>query len=345
MARARSCSPFSASRKPIRSTSSIASRRCCRTSRTHLPRGPSLACPQRPLRLDPRRGDDVQFTLLLTIALVIMVIFLFLRRVTATIIPALAVPISLIATLGACTCSISASTTFRCSALTLSVGLVVDDAIVMLENIYPPHGGGGSRRRSRPLSRAAARSASPSSRSRVSLVAVFIPVLLMGGDRWPDFQRVRPCRDDGASLASAFVSLTLTPMLCPKMLPANQARRAENRRSPIFERGFEAVTRRYRRALAASLRHQPLIMLVFLATLLGTAWLLHHAERFFPAGGYRPAFGFNRSAPGYFVRRHGRSAAAADDVFRNSPYVTNVASIVGSSGQAQASMPAVCSSS
>jgi hydrophobic/amphiphilic exporter-1 (mainly G- bacteria), HAE1 family len=151
----------------------------------------------------------VQLTLLLTIALVIMVIFLFLRRITATIIPALAVPISLVATLGAMYLLNFSIDNISLLGLTLAVGFVIDDAIVMLENIY---------RHMEEDGLAPFEAALAGSREigftiisiTVSLVAVFIPVLLMGGIIGRIFNEFAVVVTV-AILASAFVSLTLTP--------------------------------------------------------------------------------------------------------------------------------------
>src|SRR6185436_5006309 len=153
--------------------------------------------------------DDVQFTLLLTIALVVMVIFLFLRRVSATIIPSLAVPISLIATLGGMYLLGFSIDNISLLGLTLAVGLVVDDAIVMLENIVRHMDEDGL-----PPFEAALKGSREIGFTimsiTLSLVAVFIPVLLMGGvigRIFNEFALVVTM----AIVASAFVSLTLTP--------------------------------------------------------------------------------------------------------------------------------------
>src|SRR5215470_827240 len=159
---------------------------------------------------------DVQLTLLLTIGLVILVIFLFLRRVTATIIPALAVPISLIATLGAMYLLNFSIDNISLMGLTLAVGLVVDDAIVMLENIY---------RHMEEEALGPFEAALKGSREigftimsiTLSLVAVFIPVLLMDGIIGRIFNEFAVVVTV-AIAASAFVSLTLTPMLASKIL-------------------------------------------------------------------------------------------------------------------------------
>ena len=272
---------------------------------------------------------DVQFTLALTIALVILVIFLFLRQVTATIIPALAVPISLIATLGAMYLFNFSIDNISLLGLTLAVGLVVDDAIVMVENIH---------RHMEEDGLGAFEAALKGSREigftiisiTVSLVAVFIPVLLMGGIIGRIFNEFAVVVTV-AIVASAFVSLTLTPMLAAKILPppdkpderpaAAGARTSSAASTPCCA----ATTARCR----SSLRHKPLMLVVFFATLAGTAWLLMvDAQGPVPAGGHRPAFGVDRGAPGRLVRRDGRRCSSRSTTrIRTSPHVANVASI------------------
>jgi HAE1 family hydrophobic/amphiphilic exporter-1 len=216
---------------------------------------------------------DVQMTLGLTVALVILVIFLFLRKVTATIIPALAVPISLIATLGAMYLLNFSIDNISLLGLTLAVGLVVDDAIVMVENIH---------RHMEEDGLGAFEAALKGSREigftiisiSISLVAVFIPVLLMGGIIGRIFNEFAVVVTT-AILASAFVSLTLTPMLAAKILPKPEPPgTVRTGWSAYFERGFDAVLRGYDRTLQVSLRHKPWMLLVFFATLAGTVWLL-----------------------------------------------------------------------
>jgi len=161
---------------------------------------------------------DVQTTLTIAVALVVLVIFLFLRSLSATIIPALAVPVSLVATCGAMYMLGYSINNMTMLALTLSVGFVVDDAIVMLENIVRHIEGG-----MRPFE-AALKGSREIGFTIVSitlaLIAVFIPVLLMGG------MVGRVFREFAVTIAvtillSGFVSLTLTPMLCARVLKAH----------------------------------------------------------------------------------------------------------------------------
>jgi len=273
---------------------------------------------------------DVQLTLLLTIALVILVIFLFLRRVTATIIPALAVPISLIATLGAMYLLNFSIDNISLLGLTLAVGLVVDDAIVMLENIY---------RHMEEDNLGPFEAALKGSREigftivsiTVSLVAVFIPVLLMGGiigRIFNEFAIVVAV----AIFASAFVSLTLTPMLAAKILRKPEHNERQPRWSVIFERAFDWSLRGYDRSLRYSLRHPMLMLAIFLATLLGTAWLVYATPK-----GFFPQEDIGQLSVSTEARQDVSYAAMVGlqqqvaDAFRRSPHVANVASIIGGS--------------
>ena len=179
---------------------------------------------------------DVKFTLGLTIALVILVIFIFLRRVSATIIPSFAVPISLIATLGVMYLMHFSIDNISLLGLTLAVGLVVDDAIVMLENIFRHMEEEGLNAFDAALLGSREIGFTILSIS-LSLVAVFIPVLLMGGvigRLFNEFAIVVTC----SILASAFVSLTLTPMLCSRLLvlPANGHDFAQGTDRPVRTR-------------------------------------------------------------------------------------------------------------
>jgi HAE1 family hydrophobic/amphiphilic exporter-1 len=274
---------------------------------------------------------DVQLTLLLTIALVIMVIFLFLRRVTATIIPALAVPISLIATLGVMYVLNFSIDNISLLGLTLAVGLVVDDAIVMLENIY---------RHMEEEGLVPFEAALKGSREigftimsiTVSLVAVFIPVLLMGGVIGRIFNEFAIVVTV-AIFASAFVSLTLTPMLAAKILRKPEHDERRPRWSVLFERGFEATLRNYDRSLQYCLRHQSLMLIVFFATLVGTAWMVMGAKK-----GFFPQEDIGQLSVSTEARQDisfdamvGLQEQVAN-AYRLSPHVANVASIVGSTG-------------
>lgn len=221
--------------------------------------------------------SDVQFTLGLTIALVVLVIYLFLGRVSATIVPALAVPLSLVTTFGAMYLFGYSIDNISLLGLTLSVGLVVDDAIVMLENIMR-HIEDGMPVRQAALQGAAEVSYTIVSMS-ISLIAVFIPILLMGGvvgRLFNEFGMVVAL----AIVASAVVSLTVTPMLGSRMSDRHHRPSLIVR---IFDRGFEKTLRGYDRSVGWCLRNRTVIMLVFLASVGGSIYLFKTLpSSFFP---------------------------------------------------------------
>jgi HAE1 family hydrophobic/amphiphilic exporter-1 len=223
---------------------------------------------------------DVQTTLTIAVALVVLVIFLFLRSLSATIIPALAVPVSLVATCGAMYMLGYSINNMTMLALTLSVGFVVDDAIVMLENIVRHIEGG-----MRPFE-AALKGSREIGFTIVSitlaLIAVFIPVLLMGG------MVGRVFREFAVTIAvtillSGFVSLTLTPMLCARVLKAHHEGERQNFVLRGFERIFKSWLRAYEVTLDIVLKHRFATLLVTISTLVATAWLyIGIPKGFFP---------------------------------------------------------------
>jgi HAE1 family hydrophobic/amphiphilic exporter-1 len=271
---------------------------------------------------------DVQWTLALTIALVILVIFLFLRRVSATVIPALAVPISLIATLGAMYLFNFSIDNISLLGLTLAVGLVVDDAIVMVENIY---------RHIEEEGLSPFEAALKGSREigftiisiTVSLVAVFIPVLLMGGIIGRIFNEFAVVVTT-AIAASAFVSLTLTPMLAAKILAKPAKDERVPRWSQYFERGFDAVLRGYDRTLQIAMRHNVLVLIVFFLTLAGTAWLILVTPKgLFPQEDIGQLSVSTEARQDISFEAMVALQQKVADAYRKSPHVANVASIVG----------------
>src|SRR3989441_5651946 len=223
---------------------------------------------------------DVQFTMLLTLALVIMVIFLFLRNVWATVIPSLALPFSIIGTFAIMYLLGYSLDNLSMMALILSVGFVVDDAIVMLENIYRHVEMGED-----PLTASLVGSREIGFTivsMTLSLAAVFIPVLFMGGVLGRLFREfsVTICV---AILISGVVSVTLTPMLCSMFLKkphahagaggAGQAGVAGTTFGAMTERAFQWLLGSYDRTLQMVLRHRPATMGMFVAALIGTAAL------------------------------------------------------------------------
>jgi hydrophobe/amphiphile efflux-1 (HAE1) family protein len=221
---------------------------------------------------------DVEFTLALTIGLVVMVILLFLRNVRATLIPAVTVPLSLLGATAAMYLLDFSLDNLSLMALTIAVGFVVDDAIVVVENIYR-HIEAGTPPLQSALKGAREIGFTVLSIS-ISLVAVFIPLLLMGGIIGRLFREFA-LTVTAAIAVSVVVSLTLTPMLCSRFL--NQHAEHHGRVYRAIEWGFEALIDRYRRALDVVLRHQPLALMVFFATMALTAVLfLVIPKGFFP---------------------------------------------------------------
>jgi HAE1 family hydrophobic/amphiphilic exporter-1 len=213
---------------------------------------------------------DVQETLLIAIGLVVLVIFLFLRTVSATIIPALAVPISLVATFAVMYLLGFSINNMTLLALTLSVGFVVDDAIVMLENIVRHIEGG-----MRPFE-AALKGAREIGFTIISitfsLIAVFIPVLLMGGMVGRVFREFA-VTVSVAIILSGFVSLTLTPMLCARVLRAHHAGEKQLAPLRLFEAIFNGMLRFYEVTLDWVLRHRFIMLMVTFATMVATVVL------------------------------------------------------------------------
>jgi multidrug efflux pump len=212
---------------------------------------------------------DVQFTLLLSVALVVMVVFIFLRSGRATVIAGVALPVSLIATFGVMWfCGFSLDN-LSLMALTIGTGFVVDDAIVMIENIVRHLEKGA-----RPL-RAALDGASEIGFTVISLtlslIAVFIPLLFMTGIVGRMFSEFALTLTI-AVVVSAVVSLTLTPMMCARLL-----KKEEEKAHGLIGRAFNGlmngVIESYRITLEWVLRHQPLTLLVTVATLAITIWL------------------------------------------------------------------------
>ena len=275
--------------------------------------------------------DDVQFTLGLTIAVVVLVIFLFLRSISATVIPAVAVPISLIATLGVIYLLGFSIDNISLMGMTLAVGLVVDDAIVMLENIL---------RHMEDYGLSAFEAALEGSREigftivsiSVSLVAVFIPVLLMGGvvgRILNEFAVVVTV----AILASMFVSLTLTPMLCSRLLlspptTSTGGRSAHNERKGLFLRGYD-------RTLTFCLKHRLLVLIIFLASSVLSVWLLQVSPKgFFPQEDIGQLQVTTEARQDVSFDAMVRLQSQVADVFSKSPYVAHVGQSVGGSANA-----------
>jgi HAE1 family hydrophobic/amphiphilic exporter-1 len=275
---------------------------------------------------------NVQETLSIAICLVILVIFLFLRKVSATIIPALAVPVSLIGTCAAMYAFGFSINNMTLLALTLSVGFVVDDAIVMLENIVR-HVEGSMRPYEAALKGSREIGFTIISIT-FSLIAVFIPVLLMGGMVGRVFREFA-VTIAVAIIVSGFVSLTLTPMLCARVLKGETAE--EHRREMwilcMFEALFERMKSTYEWSLDLVLRHRSIMLTVTLATIAGTIWLYIVVPKgFFPVEdtGYVIGITEGNTDIGFpAMVEHQRKVA---DIVRKDPAVAYINSTVGAGG-------------
>jgi len=271
---------------------------------------------------------DVEFTLLLTIGLVILVIFLFLRNLSATVIPSLAVPMSIVGTFAVMYLLGYTVDNLSLMALVLSVGFVVDDAIVMLENIVR-HMEGGEGRLEAALKGAKEIGFTILSMT-LSLAAVFIPVLFMGGvvgRLLHEFAVVIGV----AILVSGFVSLTLTPMACSRFLrPPTES---HGRLYALSERVFDGMLRLYDRTLKRVMGHPRLTLAVLGLTLVFTAYLFVVIPKgFLPDEDTGNIFVFTEAAQDISYDAMVRNQQAAAAIVRKNPYVDAFFSGIGASG-------------
>jgi multidrug efflux pump len=273
--------------------------------------------------------EDVQFSLMLTIALVVMVIFLFLRSVRATIIPSVAVPLSLIGTFGVMYLLGYSLNNLSLMALTISTGFVVDDAIVMIENIsrYIEEG-------ETPLQAALKGSEQIGFTIlslTISLIAVLIPLLFMGdivGRLFREFAVTLAV----TILVSAVVSLTLTPMMCAKLL-RHQKKEDETWFYRKSENVFNAVIAFYGRTLKFVLRFRTITLIVTFATLVGTILLYIYVPKgFFPVQDTGVILGVSEAPQSVSFRAMGeRQQALATEILKD-PAVDSLSSFIGIDG-------------
>jgi len=222
---------------------------------------------------------DVEITLILSIGLVILVVFLFLRNWRSTLIPSVAVPVSLVGTFGVMYLLGYSIDNLSLMALTVATGFVVDDAIVVIENITR-HLEQGMKPREAAFKGAEEIGFTVFSIS-LSLIAVFIPILLMGGIVGRLFREFAVTLSI-AILVSMLISLTTTPMMCARLLRGHDEER-HGRLYAASERGFDWILKRYETSLAWVLRHQPLILFVTLLTMAATVYLYIKVPKgFFP---------------------------------------------------------------
>jgi HAE1 family hydrophobic/amphiphilic exporter-1 len=268
---------------------------------------------------------DVQFTMMLTISLVVMVIFLFLRNLSATVIPSLAVPMSIIGTFSVMYLLGYSLNNLSLMALTLCVGFVVDDAIVMLENIVRHMEQG-----ERPL-QAALRGSKEISFTIVSmtlsLAAVFIPVLFMGGivgRLLHEFAVTIAV----AILISGFVSLSLTPMLCSRYLRPQHGQR-HNWLFLLFEKFFRGMHRWYDVSLQFCMRHHVSTMALAAAMVVVTVYLYTLVPKgFLPSEDTGQISGITEGVQGIAFDAMKERQARVADIIRNDPNVESFMSSV-----------------
>jgi len=277
--------------------------------------------------------NDVKFTLLLTVCLVVLVIFLFLRNISATIIPSLALPFSIIGTFAAMYLLDFSIDNISLMALTLSVGFVVDDAIVMLENIvrHMEQGEGvmeaalnGSREISFTILS-----------MTLSLVAVFIPVLFMGGIMGRVLHEFA-VTISMAILISGFVSLTLTPMLCSRFLRPLGAEK-HGRLYLFMERFFEGMLSYYDRTLQKVLQYRRIVMAVVIILTAVTAVLFREIPKgFLPSEDTGQIFAFTEAAQGVSFDEMVHHQKQLADIVAQDPNVAAFMSAVGAGGASSA---------
>jgi multidrug efflux pump len=213
---------------------------------------------------------DTERTLIIAVALVTMVVFLFLRNWRATLIPSVAVPISIIGTFAAMYLLGFSIDNLSLMALTIATGFVVDDAIVVLENISRHMENGMSRMEAAFVG---AREVGFTVMSiSISLVAVFLPILLMGGIVGRLFREFAITLSLAIAV-SLLVSLTLTPMMCSRLLSEHHEKKEEGRFGRWLERGFTSMQRGYERTLGWALLHPRLILTILIATIGLNVWL------------------------------------------------------------------------
>ncbi len=272
---------------------------------------------------------DVKFTLLLTIALVILVIFLFLRNLSATVIPSLALPLSIIGTFGVMYALGFSVNNITLMALTLSVGFVVDDAIVMLENIvrHMEHGESpqdASYRGSKEIGFTIIS-------MTISLVAVFIPVLFMAGMLGRMLHEFA-VTITFAILISGVVSLTLTPMLCSRFLKP-VAEQRHGRLYNFMERFFDGMLKLYERSLSRILQFRRTTVVVTLLLTVVTVWLFTRMPMgLLPADDIGAIFAITEGAQGVSFEEMKAQQKKLMDIVLEEPNVEAFMSSVGSSG-------------
>jgi multidrug efflux pump len=276
--------------------------------------------------------EDVEFELMLTVALVVMVIFLFLRNLAATIIPSIAVPLSIVGTFGVMYLAGYSLNNLTLMALTISTGFVVDDAIVMIENIVRFIEEGD------PPLQAALKGSEQIGFTivslTISLIAVLIPLLFMGdivGRLFREFAVTLSV----TILVSAVVSLTLTPMMCAKLLK-HQPESQRGRFYQVSEHAFETVIAFYGRTLRWVLKHQTATLFVALATLVLTIVLYIIVPKgFFPVQDTGIIQGISEASQTISFPAMALKQQQLTEVILKDPAVDSLSSFIGIDGTNQ----------
>jgi HAE1 family hydrophobic/amphiphilic exporter-1 len=272
---------------------------------------------------------DVQFTLLLTVALVVMVIFLFLRNLWATVIPAVTVPLSLIGTFAVLYALGYSLDNLSLMALSIAVGFVVDDAVVVIENIVRHLEDGLS-----PMEAALKGSKEIGFTIisiTLSLIAVFIPLFLMGGYVGKLFQEFAVAISVSL-LLSLVVSLTLTPMMCARLLK-DEAHRQHGRLYRLSERGFDGLLALYEHGLKIVLRHRFITLMVMLGTIALTGYLYVVIPKgFFPQQDTGQIVGITEASQDISFAAMVQRQQALVDVLLKDPAIESVSNYVGPGG-------------
>jgi len=273
---------------------------------------------------------DVQFSLMLTIALVVLAIFLFLRNVYATIIPSVAVPLSLVGTLGVMYLLGYSLNNLTLMALTISTGFVVDDAIVMIENVFRYIELG-----EKPL-QAALKGAEQIGFTiislTISLIAGLIPLLFMGdivGRLFREFAVTLSV----TILVSACVSLTLTPMMCSRLLKSKADEKKHGRFFEATERVYDRIVKFYGRTLQTILKHQTATLFVAVGTLVFTILLYVVVPKgFFPVQDTGVIQGISDAAQNISFTAMAQRQQALAQVILKDPAVDSLSSFIGVDG-------------
>jgi multidrug efflux pump len=275
---------------------------------------------------------EVGLALAIAIGLVIVVVLVFLRNLRATLIPAVAVPVSLIASFGVMYLAGFSINNLSLMALTIATGFVVDDAVVVLENVSR-HIEEGMTPMQAALRGAREVGFTVLSMS-LSLIAVFIPILLMGGIVGRLFREFSVTLAV-AILVSLVISLTTTPMMCARLLKFQQPRKTEGR----WSRWFDVMLAGYRSSLGWSLRHPLLILLILLATIGLNVYLYAKVEKgFFPQQDTGRLVGFIRADQGISFQAMRAKLTAFVDIVKSDPAVENVIAFTGGGQRNRGSM-------